>query len=48
MKKKYVTPSLEIVELELQGFLAYSTGISDEDAQDPAKARLFDDEEWYE
>ena len=48
MKKKYVTPSLETVELELEVFLAYSTGFSDEDANDPAKARLFDDEEWYE
>ena len=48
MKKKYVTPSLETVELELEGFLAYSTGFSDEDASDPAKARLFDDDEWSE
>lgn len=48
MKKKYVIPSLETIELELEGVLAYSTGFSDEDASDPAKARLLDDEEWYE
>lgn len=48
MKKEYVTPFMETIEIELESVLAYSTGISDEDANDPAKARLFDNEEWSE
>lgn len=48
MKKVYITPLLETLELELEGVLAYSTGFSDEDANDPAKARLIDDNDWLE
>ena len=50
MKKYYITPSVETIEIELEGFLAYSTGINDEDATIPAKAReiIIDDDDWLE
>lgn len=43
MKKDYVTPDMEIIEIELEGMLAYSTGFSDDDANDPANAPLYDE-----
>jgi phosphatidate phosphatase APP1 len=46
--KEYITPSMETIELEMEGFLAFSSNMSDDPAEDPAKARLLDDfdDEW--
>ena len=49
MKKLYVTPEIEIIDTELSGMLCSSdlTGSFGGDAaNDPAKAPLFEDEEF--
>ena len=48
MKKRYVAPEIEIIDTELSGMLCSSdlTGSFDGDANDPAKAPLFEDEEF--
>lgn len=48
MKKEYVAPYMETIELELEGVIAYSTGIGDSDADGPAKVRMFDDDDYDE
>ena len=45
MKKRYVAPEIEIIDTELSGMLCLSTPIGG-DANDPAKAPLFEDEEF--
>ena len=45
MKKTYITPLTESIEIELEGVLAYSTGFNDDDATDPAKGRWYDDDD---
>lgn len=47
--KKYITPEVVIIGLETEGLLAYSSGMNDDPAEDPAKGRLWDDfydDEW--
>ena len=48
MKKLYVIPEIEIIDTELSGMLCSSdlSGSFSGDANDPAKARLFEDEEY--
>lgn len=41
MKKLYVTPNIEIIDMELSGMLCLSTPLNG-DADGPANARLFD------
>ena len=47
--KEYITPKVEIIELKMEGVLAFSSDMSDDPAEEPAKARLQDgyfDDEW--
>ncbi|SFW10796.1 hypothetical protein SAMN02910409_0210 [Prevotellaceae bacterium HUN156] len=44
MKKEYMEPLMEAVEIATMGMLCVSGGIDDDPATDPAKSRLFDDD----
>ena len=43
MKKQYLKPEIEIIQLEQRGMLCISGGLGGE-ASGPAKSRMFDDD----
>ena len=47
MKKQYMTPETGIVKLEMKGMLCMSGEVGG-DATEPAQARMFDFEDYFE